>query len=150
MKLSSPAFQSDATIPSQYTCAGEGISPPLAIAAVPNGTTSLVLIMDDPDAPGARPFVHWLAWNIDPTMTTIEEGSEPNGILGLTDYGTVGFGPPCPPDRQHRYVFTLYALDTLLTLPEGSTKEHLLAAMQGHILDQTELVGSVAPKEAKQ
>ncbi len=141
MKLASPAFAHGESIPVKYTCQGDNISPPLTISDVPASAQSLALIMDDPDAPGAEPFVHWLSWNIDPDAPGIEEGSEPNGVLGTTSYQTRGYGSPCPPDREHRYFFKLYALDTELDLAEGATKQQLLDAMKGHVIDQAELMG---------
>lgn len=140
--LSSSAFSNNAMMPRQYTCDGNqalGVIPPLAVAGTPSGTQSLALIMDDPDAPGG--WVHWLVFNIPPKTAVIEEGKEPPGVSGKNSWGTSGYGGPCPPSGAHRYVFTLYALDTELTLPGGSGKEELLQALKGHILSEAQLVG---------
>lgn len=140
LKLTSPSFTSD--IPPKYTCDGDDINPPLFIESVPAGAQSLVLIVDDPDAP-AGTWVHWLVWNIDPLTSTIEENSVPSdSVQGTTSFGKPGYGGPCPPSGRHRYFFKLYALDTMIELSESAKKEELEKAMQGHILDQAELVGS--------
>lgn len=146
MKLGSPAFEHEGTIPSKYTCDGENISPPLKVADVPEGAKSLVLIMDDPDVPkNLRPdgmWDHWLVWNIPPETTEIIEGQGPKGVIGKNTGGKFGYQGPCPPDREHRYFFKLYALDTILDLSmETTTKSDLEAAMQNHILSQAELMG---------
>jgi len=141
MKISSPAFGQNGTIPKKYTCDGENVNPPLSISQVPPSTQSLVLIMDDPDAPG-RTFVHWTLWNIDPKITEIPENEVPEGARqGLTDFGTSGYGGPCPPSGIHRYFFKLYALDSKLELPSNAKKADLEQAMKGHILAQAELIG---------
>ncbi len=141
MKLSSPAFENNGLIPAKYTCQGEGISPPLTIADVPKGAKSLVLIMEDPDVPHSiredGMWDHWVFCFNDPATTEIE----PNGTHGLTTSKAQVYGGPCPPDREHRYFFKLYALDAQLDLGAGSSKSALLMAMKGHILDQTELIG---------
>jgi len=143
MKLTSPAFTHEGSIPSTYTCDGENISPPLAISEVPEGTQSLALIMDDPDAmkPAGKVWDHWLVWNIDSNTTNIVAGEEPTGTHGTGTAGGQTYQGPCPPDAEHRYSFRLYALDTMLDLPSGSTKADLEQAMDGHILVQTELAG---------
>lgn len=144
-KLTSPVFAHNGSIPPKYTCQGENVSPPLAIADVPEGAKSLALIMEDPDVPHSiradGMWDHWLVWNIDPATRQIKEGSEPEGVHGLTTSKSQTYGGPCPPDREHRYFFKLHALDTTLDLPQGSTKEQLLAAMNGHIVEQAELIG---------
>jgi len=140
MKLSSPAFTSE--IPAAYTCDGQNVNPPLTISEVPAETKSLALIMDDPDAPRGD-WVHWLMWNIDPATTKISENSVPSSaIQGTTDFGTAAWGGPCPPSGTHRYVFKLYALDTPLNLAPSAKKSDLEAAMQGHVLEQTEFVST--------
>ncbi len=146
MKLESSAFEHEGTIPAKYTCDGENISPPLKISDVPPGTKSLVLIMDDPDVPKSiRPdgmWDHWLTWNIPPEISEIPEGQEPSGVVGKNTGGSFGYRGPCPPDREHRYFFKLYALDIMLDLsPETTTKNDLEAAMQSYILSQAELMG---------
>ncbi|MBI2506745.1 MAG: YbhB/YbcL family Raf kinase inhibitor-like protein [Candidatus Colwellbacteria bacterium] len=146
MKLESSAFQNNQSIPSKYTCDGENISPPLIISEVPEGAKSLVLIMDDPDVPkNLRPdgmWDHWLVWDIPPVATEIREGTSPPGVVGKNTGGKTGYAGPCPPDREHRYFFKIYALDTMLDLSaETTTKADLEAAMQGHISGQAELMG---------
>lgn len=141
MIISSPAFENNKEIPSKYTCDGENINPSLQISKVPEGTQSLVLIMDDPDAP-AGTWVHWIIWNIDPKTAEVAENSvPPGGVGGVTSFGSTGYGGPCPPSGTHRYFFKLYALDTKLDLPSEADKAQLEKAMEGHILDQAELVG---------
>ena len=141
MELSSSAFEHGGMIPSTYTCDGKDISPPLAVSGVPDGTVSLALVMDDPDAPGGT-FDHWVVWNIPPQATEFAEGTEPPGVEGRTDFGRLGYGGPCPPSGVHRYMFRIYALDAALDLPEGSRKGQLLKAMQGHVLAQALLQGN--------
>ncbi len=141
MKLTSDAFENKGDIPSDYTCDASDISPQLSIEDVPENAKSFALIMDDPDAPMGT-FVHWVVWNIPTDTREIPKSTEPNGIQGKTDFGKQGYGGPCPPSGTHRYFFKLYALDTELDLPEGSTKEDLEAAMQGHILEETQLMGN--------
>jgi Raf kinase inhibitor-like YbhB/YbcL family protein len=145
MQLASTAFTDSGKIPTRYTCDGEKTNPPLSWVDVPVNAKSLVLIVDDPDVPrNLRPdgmFVHWLVWNMLPTTTAIAEHSEPMGITGLATNGQLGYAAPCPPNGSHRYYFRLYALDCELTVPSTSTKGELLRAMQGHILDQAELMG---------
>lgn len=141
MRLSSSAFGHNQIIPKKYTCDGENISPPLTIFEVPRNSASLVLIMDDPDAP-AGTFVHWTVWNIDPKTSEIPEGTTPQEVKeGMTDFGRTGYGGPCPPSGTHRYFFKLYALDTKLELSESSRKKDIENATEGHILDQAELIG---------
>jgi len=141
MKLTSSAFEHNQKIPSQYTCDGENINPPLTISDVPQNAKSLVLIMDDPDAPSGD-WVHWTAWNIAPQTTEIAENSTPAGAVeGLTSFGKPGYGGPCPPSGEHRYFFKIYALDINLDLTPKNDKRELLQAMEGHILDFAELIG---------
>jgi len=140
MKISSPAFAEGQSIPKKYTCDGNDTSPPLAFAGVPPRAKSLALVMDDPDAPGGV-FDHWVVWNIPPETLTVAEGKEPKGVNGRTSFRKNGYGGPCPPDREHRYFFKLYALDTTLNLPASATKRDLEKAMQGHIVDQAQLMG---------
>ncbi|MBI4022890.1 YbhB/YbcL family Raf kinase inhibitor-like protein [Candidatus Berkelbacteria bacterium] len=141
MKLTSPAFEQSGAIPTRYTCQGGDVSPPLAIADVPDGTKSLALIVDDPDAPVGL-WVHWLVWNLDPTLTEIPAGTVPRGgVEGTTSAKTTGYHGPCPPDREHRYYFKVFALDTLLELPPSTAKADLEAAMEGHIVNHAELMG---------
>ena len=117
--------------------------PPLTVSGIPEGTKSLALIMDDPDAmePAGKVWVHWVAWNIEPTTTELENLT----TEGMTDFGEVGYGGPAPPDKRHTYVFKLYALDSELDLPDKSTKADVEKAMEGHIIEQTQLTGTYAP-----
>ena len=141
MTLDSPAFRDGETIPIKYSCKGGDVSPPLHISNIPPKTQSLALIVEDPDASN-RTFVHWVVWNIDPQIEQLGEHTG-LGAHGQNTFGTMGYRGPCPPpDGVHHYVFKLYALDTLLNLPEGSIREQLEPAMKGHILDETELTGT--------
>jgi hypothetical protein len=142
MKLTSTAFGHNESIPRKFTCQGEDLSPALRVAEIPDGTQSLALIMDDPDAPG-RTFDHWIAYDIPADTTVIEEGATP-GTQGTNDFGRAGYGGPCPPSGTHRYFFRMYALDDRLDLPAGIGKQDLERTMEGHILDQAELVGRYA------
>jgi Raf kinase inhibitor-like YbhB/YbcL family protein len=128
-------------IPSRYTCDGENVSPPLSILDVPEDAESLVLIMEDPDSPG-RTWVHWRVWNISPQTSGFREGEIPLGaVAGVTAFGTAGYGGPCPAHGEHRYVFKLYALRTVLRLPPEASDFQLQNAMTGNIIEHTELVG---------
>jgi Raf kinase inhibitor-like YbhB/YbcL family protein len=141
MKITSPAFSQNGPIPAKYTCDGNDFSPPLQFSEVPPQAKSLVLICDDPDAPG-KTWVHWTAWNIDSKLKEIPEGKVPEGVVqGLTDFGQVGYGGPCPPSGTHRYFFKLYALDTTLDIPYQAKKEDIEKAMKEHTIAQAELVG---------
>lgn len=141
MKLRSSAFEHNQSIPPKYTCTGEDVNPPLEIQDTPRNTESLVLIVDDPDAP-SKAWVHWVIFNIDPSTTSIEENSSPTpAVLGQNDFGKTGYGGPCPPSGTHRYFFKLYALDTKLDLDDTATKQNVGEAMKGHVLDQAELIG---------
>ena len=144
LKLTSKAFSQGGEIPREYGYKNGNKITPLTVSGIPNGTKSLALIMDDPDAMGAvgKIWVHWVAWNIDPTKTELESAKSTEG---MTDFGEVGYGGPAPPDKRHTYVFKLYALDSWLDLPEGSTKSELEKAMEGHIIEQTQLTGTYAP-----
>jgi len=145
MKLTSSAFKNGEKIPKKYTCDAEEVNPPLHIEDVPHEAKSLVLIMDDPDVPEFvrkdRMYVHWVIFNIPAKAQHIAENSVPHGIFGKTTGGSLHYQGPCPPDREHRYFFKLYALDTTLTLPEGSTKAQVEKAMEGHIVATTQLMG---------
>ncbi|MDH5533236.1 MAG: YbhB/YbcL family Raf kinase inhibitor-like protein [Candidatus Pacebacteria bacterium] len=141
MKLTSNAFINQGNIPTKYTCDGENINPPLQFSEIPKETKSLVLIVDDPDAP-VGDWVHWLVWNIDPNTTELEENSLPGGsIQGITDFKENKYGGPCPHSGTHRYQFKLYALDTTLDLSSDTTKKVLEQTIEAHIIDQTMLEG---------
>jgi Raf kinase inhibitor-like YbhB/YbcL family protein len=142
MKIQSPAFQNNQSIPSKYTCDGGDVNPPLEFLEVPKEAKTLALIVDDPDAPKGD-WVHWLVWNINPVINQIAESSVPEeAVEGVTDFGRACWGGPCPPSgNPHHYHFALYALDGKLNLPSYSVKKDLLQAMNGHIIGQAELVG---------
>ena len=138
MKITSPEFQYNDSIPSKFTCQGEDINPQLIIEDFPKDTKTLALIMDDPDAPMGT-WVHWVVFNI-PVIPRIEENSIP-GTQGKNTAGKLKYHGPCPPSGTHRYFFKIYALDMELPLSEGASKGALEKVMQGHILDKTELIG---------
>ena len=141
MKILSPVFKNNELIPAKYTCDGEDINPPLTITELPEGTKSLALIVDDPDAPMGI-WDHWIVWNINPSISLIKENSLPEGsVLGKNSFGKLSYGGPCPPLGTHRYFFKLYALDKELDLTEGATKKELEQAMSEHVLDSAELIG---------
>jgi Raf kinase inhibitor-like YbhB/YbcL family protein len=145
-KLSSPAFKNGGQIPKKYGCAGENVNPLLMIENIPPETRSMAVVFDDLDAPGGS-YVHWVLWNIDPGTGEIKENSIPGGaVQGMNDFKKQNYGGPCPPTRPHRYVFKVFALDTLLVLNPGSTKPDLEKAMKGHILGQTQLKGTYSKK----
>jgi len=140
------AFEHGGMIPRQYTCDGKDMSPPLKWDSVPDGTKSLALICDDPDAPIGT-WVHWVVFNIPPDTRELPENVPLDKVLpdgarqGITDFGNNGYGGPCPPSGTHRYFFRIYALDTELDLQPDATKADLVAAMKGHVLDEGELMG---------
>ena len=150
LTIGSPSFEQMAPIPVRYTCDGADVSPPLSWQGIPDGTRSLALIVDDPDAPNpAAPrmtWVHWVLYNIPPAAAELpEDGSHklPAGVKeGRNDWKRTGYGGPCPPVGRHRYYFKLYALDTVLANLGQPGKAELEAAMQGHILQQAELIGT--------
>ncbi len=145
MKITSSAFKDGEKIPSKYTCDGQGINPPISFQEVPKNSKSLVLIMDDHDVPkNLRKdgiWDHWTLFNIDPTTTAIAENNSPKSNVGVSTGGVLGYEGACPPDREHRYIFKLFALDTKLDLKEGCTKTEVEKAMKGHIIDQAQLLG---------
>ena len=140
MKLNSPVFENGGDIPSKYTCQGDNISPELIISDVSEKAVSLILIMDDPDAPKGT-WDHWVVFNIAPNITKISEDHEPSGVACNNSWGNTGYGGPCLPSGTHKYFFKLYALDIELDLPQGSSKSEVESAMEGHILENVELVG---------
>jgi Raf kinase inhibitor-like YbhB/YbcL family protein len=148
MKISSPAFEHNGTIPVKYTQYGDNVNPPLIIEDVPDQAQSLTLIVDDPDVPeqaGVLVWDHWVVYNIEPTMTSITEHWEVIGDKGQGTAGNTEYAGPKPPDREHRYFFKVYALDCVLDLPIGATKAEVEQAMAGHILETAEFVGKFAP-----
>lgn len=140
MELTSPAFEHEAAIPARYTCDGDNVSPELRIAAIPEDSAVLVLIMDDPDAPGGT-WDHWVAYDIAPT-TVIPENVGGLGTAGLNSWNEIGYGGPCPPSGTHRYFFKILALDTPLELAEGVDKTGVVAASEGHVLAEAVLMGT--------
>lgn len=145
MKIISQAFENGKNIPVKYTCQGQEINPPLSFLDVPKETKSLTLIMHDPDVPKSLRadgnWDHWILFNIDPKTTEIKENSAPICNFGITTSNTLNYVGPCPPDKQHRYYFILYALDTVLKLPQKPTRQMVENAMKGHILSKAELIG---------
>ena len=149
--LRSTAFANGEAIPAKYTCEGKDLSPPLRWEGVPEHTRSLVLIVDDPDAPDPKAprmrWIHWVLYNIPPDATGLPEGvisgNLPSGTEeGLNDWKKTGYGGPCPPIGRHRYFHTLYALDTVLKGMRKPTRPQVKAAMKGHIIAKAELVGT--------
>jgi len=141
MEITSSAFTHNGSIPTRFSCDGENINPQIEINNVPEGTVSLALICDDPDAPGGT-WTHWTAWNIKPEILKISENSVPDGgVEGVTSFGKPGYGGPCPPKGQHRYFFHLYALDTSFDLGPETSVDDLRYAMDGHVIDSAVLMG---------
>ena len=146
IKVESSAFKEGELIPSQYTCDGSNMSPSLKWSDPPDGTVSLVLISDDPDAP-AGTWVHWVVYNIPPSVKGFPQNVptakilENGAIQGTTDFGKIGYGGPCPPSGTHRYYFKLYALDTMLNFDPGATKKQVVDAMKDHVLARGQLMG---------
>jgi Raf kinase inhibitor-like YbhB/YbcL family protein len=146
IKITSSAFADGGMIPAKYTCDGADISPPLQWDAVPEGTKTIALINDDPDAPMGT-WVHWVLYNLPANVKELAENVPPDKTLpngakqGITDFRKIGYGGPCPPGGTHRYFFKLYALDTEIDLDAGADKEQLLKAMEGHILGKGQLIG---------
>ncbi len=139
--VTSSAFNQGETIPVQYTCNGENISPPLAWTGLPAGTQSVALIADDPDAPSGT-WVHWVLYNLPADSQGLPEGAQ-EGINGQNSSRKTGYSGPCPPaGKPHRYFFKLYALDTKIDLPPGATKAELEKAIQGHMLAQGQIMGT--------
>ena len=139
--LNSSAFTDGETIPKKYTCDGQDVSPPLSWSGVPTGTRSLLLIVDDPDAPRGT-WVHWVLLDMPPDLQGLPEGAQGEGIEGKNDFGRQGYGGPCPPrGSNHRYYFKLYALDSALGLKAGATKGEAEKAMQGHVIAWGQLMG---------
>ena len=141
MKLTSPAFSQEEQIPDEYTCQGKNISPPLAIFDIPETARSLALIVSDPDALSGN-WTHWLVWNIPVWTKEILEDSLPEeAVVGVNDFKKTEYGGPCPPSETHRYIFKILALDKILDLEPGASREELEEAMEEHVVDSAELVG---------
>ena len=146
MTISSDAIGLDDRLNQEYTCDGKNISPPLTFSEVPVEAKSLALIMEDPDAPDGT-FTHWLLYGMSPATLQIVENHMPmTGQTGTNDFGKAAYGGPCPPSGRHHYLFRLYALDTMLDLPDGVPKQSLLDAMEGHIIEVAETVSTYARK----
>ncbi len=146
--LESEAFDNGEVIPRKYGYKNGNLSPPLKISGVPENTASLALIMDDPDAMGAvgKVWVHWVLWNIEPNVVELKENSIPSDCLeGETDFGEISYGGPAPPDKEHTYIFKLYALDQKLDADKGSTKKQIEEYMKNHIIAETRLEGKYSP-----
>lgn len=140
MKLTT-VFEHNQIIPSKYTCDGENLAPELTVSEIPQNAKSLVLIVDDPDAPVGT-WVHWVVYNIPTSVTKIDAKNLPKeSKQGITDFGRIGWGGPCPPSGTHRYFFKLYAIDTVLDLAEGATKAQVENAIKDHIIEKAELIG---------
>ncbi len=153
LTLSTNAFTQNGDIPARFTCEGDDIAPRLEWQGIPASTRSLVLIIDDPDAPDPRAprmtWVHWVLYNLPPDTTGLPEGATsadlpPGAGEGLNDWNRRGYGGPCPPVGRHRYFHKLYALDTRLPDMDRPTKTDIEAAMAGHIIEQAELIGTYA------
>lgn len=144
--LESPAFKNNASIPKLYTCKGKNISPPLSWANISKDAKSLALLVDDPDAPKGS-WTHWIMYNIPPTSKGLKENVLPveefahTAKQGLNDFQAIGYGGPCPPGGTHRYFFKLYAFNNKINIEGQATKESLLKAIEGHVLEKVELVG---------
>jgi len=148
LTLESESFQNNKSIPKKFGYKHGNESPHLKITGVSENTKSLVLIMDDPDAMAAvgKVWVHWTVWNIDPKNIEFAENSIPsNCIEGKTDFGEIGYGGPAPPDKEHTYIFKLYALDTKLEINQNSTKTNIEDAIKNHIIEETILKGKYSP-----
>lgn len=151
MRLTSPAFENNETIPTMYTCEGENISPPLSWSSVPEDAKTLALVMDDPDAPNGT-FIHWVVYNLSPTPPNLEEGASLSGRLseglqeGVNSFGEQGYGGPCPPrgGGEHRYFFRLYAINQELELSGRVTRDQLMNIIEGKTMDEAELMGRFA------
>lgn len=151
LELISPAFEAGGSIPALHSCDDDDLSPELSWSGAPQGTRSFALIVDDPDAPDPKApkmvYVHWVLYNIPASATALPEGAKPGNLPdgareGKNDWKNVGYQGPCPPIGRHRYFFKLYALDTILPDLSEPTKAQLEGAMKGHIVEQTELMGT--------
>lgn len=144
LQVSSPAYAEGEAVPRTFTCQGGDVSPPLRFGGLPEGTRSVAVVFDDPDAPGAT-WVHWVFWNWPSGRADLAEGEDVRAAgarLGENSWGNNEYGGPCPPRGTHRYVFTVHALDAPLDLPEGASVAQLEKAMQGHVLAWGTLTGT--------
>lgn len=140
IRFATPSFSDGAAIPATYTCDGENKNPGISWANVPDGAKSLVVLMEDRDA---GDFPHWVVYNLPPTVTGIAEGGAPEGgNVGLNGFDKPGYGGPCPPSGRHRYFFSVFALDTVLALPDGATRDQVRDAMKGHVMARGAFMGS--------
>jgi Raf kinase inhibitor-like YbhB/YbcL family protein len=141
LEVTSSAFKNGGLIPTEFSCKGADVNPPLRIASAPSDAKRLAVTVTDPDAPGGT-FTHWLVWNIDPKTTEISSGSLPSGaVQGMNDFGRVGYGGPCPPSGTHRYYFRVFALDTELPLKSSAKAADFEKAIAGHVIARGELMG---------
>ena len=141
LRIESPVFLDNGNIPVKYSCNGENVNPQLNMSGIPENAESLLLIVDDPDAPKGT-WVHWIVFNINPETALIAENSVPSGsIEGMTDFGIQGYGGPCPPSGTHRYFFKLFALDNVLDLDSKAKVDDINKAIEGHVIESAELVG---------
>jgi len=145
MQITSTAFAHTESIPSKYTCDGDNVNPPLEFNDIPDEARSLVLIMEDPDVPKSiredGMWDHWVVFNIPTTVSKVGKDSVPEGVLGVNTKGENKYGGPCPPDREHRYFFKLFALESELDLKEGATKMQVESAMEGKVIEVAQLIG---------
>src|SRR5215207_11360776 len=148
IEVSSPAFDQGGVIPTQYTGEGQDLSPALTWSGLPEGTREIALVCDDPDAPRPEPWVHWVVYKISADRTGLPEGDTEGALEGENDFGGIGYGGPMPPKGHgvHHYHFKVYALDAELEAAAGLTKGRLLEALEGHVLDEGELVGTYERK----
>ncbi len=150
MRLTSDAFDDGEPIPERHGYRAENVNPPLTVDDAPEGTETLALVVDDPDAmePAGKVWDHWVTWNLPAETTAIPADFDPTSVggrEGTNDYGEVGYGGPNPPDREHTYRFAVYALDTALDLDRGATKADVETAIEGHVLAEACLTGTYAP-----
>ncbi|ANH78674.1 YbhB/YbcL family Raf kinase inhibitor-like protein [Candidatus Chlamydia sanziniae] len=146
MQLLSPAFTFGHPIPKKYTCQGIEISPPLTFLDIPPQAQSLALIVEDPDVPkeirSDGLWIHWVVYNLSTSISNLAEGADIFAVQGLNTSGKIGYQGPCPPDKQHRYFFILYALDTILPEEQNVTRNQLHEVMEGHVIAEAELMGT--------
>jgi len=146
IEVRSSAFGEGERIPSEFTCDGANVSPPIVWSGIPPHTQSIAIIVDDPDVPSGD-WAHWVIYDLPPSLMGIQAGAPASeklpagGIQGRTNFGRIGYGGPCPPKGAHRYFFKVYTLDAMLHLKSGATKKELLEAMRGHVLGEGALMG---------